>query len=93
MKTSKKLDDKRYGPYPITKVISTNAYELKLPQHMQIHPVFNVAKLLPFHKDTNLHPVDKTRPSPEVSPDLEEHDVEELIDIKPQGSGFRRPAE
>jgi hypothetical protein len=33
---SKKLEDKRYGPFEITKVIGPNAYELKLPASMKI---------------------------------------------------------
>ena len=56
---SKKLEDKRYGPYKITKVVGSNAYELKLPPTMKIHPVFNVVKLMPHHPD----PVGRKAPS------------------------------
>jgi hypothetical protein len=49
----KKLDHKRLGPYAITKVLSNNAYELKLPKSMKIHPVFSVIKLIPFN-DTEI---------------------------------------
>jgi hypothetical protein len=45
---SKKLEDKRYGPYKITKKISPSAYELKLPHSMKVHPVFNTSRLSPL---------------------------------------------
>jgi hypothetical protein len=38
----KKLDHKRLGPYTITKVLSNNAYQLKLPTSMKVYPVFSV---------------------------------------------------
>jgi len=39
----KKLDQKWLGPYVVDKVISQNAYRLKLPPSFgQIHPVFSV---------------------------------------------------
>ena len=37
----KKLDDRWFGPFPITKTISRNAYRLRLPTAFKgIHPVF-----------------------------------------------------
>jgi hypothetical protein len=48
---SRKLSDKRYGPFKVTQVIGPNAYKLQLPPSMKIHPVFNTVKLRPFLKD------------------------------------------
>src|ERR1700677_2890615 len=42
---SKKLSDKRIGPYLILKVINDNAFKLKLPSSMKIHAVFTRSKL------------------------------------------------
>jgi len=39
---SKKLSDKRTGPFKIIKKVSDSAYKLKLPPHMNCHPVFNI---------------------------------------------------
>ena len=38
---SKKLDNKRYGPFKITKNIGLGAFQLELPEGWMIHNVFN----------------------------------------------------
>ena len=38
---SKKLDNKRYGPFKILKVIGLGTFELELPKGWMIHNVFN----------------------------------------------------
>ena len=39
---SKKLDDKRHGPFRVIQKIGESAYELGLPNHWPaIHPVFD----------------------------------------------------
>ena len=38
---SKKLDNKRYGPFRISKNIELGAFELELPEGWMIHNVFN----------------------------------------------------
>lgn len=86
---SKKLDDKRYGPFPIEKIISDNAYQLTLPESFNVHPVFNVVKLRPFHEDKTLHPLDQTRPPPAVTHTVERYTVDFLRDIKTAGRGFK----
>src|ERR1700677_1878217 len=42
---SKKLSDKQISPYPILEVINDNAFKLKLPSSMKIHPVFTRSNL------------------------------------------------
>jgi hypothetical protein len=44
---SDKLDFKKLGPFEVKKPISTNNYELKLPDTMKIHPVFHISLLEP----------------------------------------------
>ena len=38
---SAKLNNKRYGPFKVTRAIGHGAYELKLPTTWMIHNVFN----------------------------------------------------
>src|SRR5467141_1681204 len=48
----KKLDHKWLGPYPVDKVISRSAYQLKLPLSFgRTHPVFSVTLLQPYNMD------------------------------------------
>jgi hypothetical protein len=42
---SKKLDWKNLRPFSVTKVVSSHAYQLDLPDSMKIHPVFHVSLL------------------------------------------------
>ena len=39
---SKKCRSRYIGPYTIIKKISSQAYELKLPKNMKVHPVFQI---------------------------------------------------
>ncbi|PKA46483.1 hypothetical protein AXF42_Ash012616 [Apostasia shenzhenica] len=47
---SNKLTAKKIGLYRILRKISSNAYELELPEHMSINPTFNISNLLPYHE-------------------------------------------
>ena len=49
---SKKLDWKNLGLYKISKVVSSHAYRLDLPDSMKLlHPVFHVSLLRPAPND------------------------------------------
>src|SRR5204863_5608089 len=48
----KKLDNKWFRPFEVQKMVNPNAYRLKLPCTLQIHPVFPISKLSPFQPDT-----------------------------------------
>ena len=45
---SKKLDHKKAGPFPITKVVGKRACCVQLPEGGQAHPTFHVQLLEPY---------------------------------------------
>ena len=48
LRPSKKLSEKRIGPYPIIEMKSSNAVQLKLPRSIKIHPIVNVSHVRPY---------------------------------------------
>ena len=45
---SKKLDHKKAGPFPITKVVGKRAFRVQLPEGSQAHPTFHMQLLEPY---------------------------------------------
>ena len=45
---SRKLDDKRHGPFEVVEQIGDVSYRIKLPSSWKIHDVFHLSKLTPF---------------------------------------------
>jgi hypothetical protein len=79
----KKLDDKWLGPYPIVKVISRNAYKLKLPTAFgRTHPVFNVSLLRPFSADEIPERPTPRPPPPIIRDGHKEFEVEKILDSR-----------
>ena len=79
---SKKLDDKRFGPFEVLEVVGPNAYKLRLPARMKIHPVFNTVKLRPYKEDPIPDRVTHSRPGPVIKGDNPEWEVEYIEDSK-----------
>lgn len=79
---SKKLEDKRYGPFKVTEVVGPNAYRLQLPASMKIHPVFNTVKLRPFFEDPIPGRRVPSRPPPVIEGEAPEYEVEYLKDSR-----------
>jgi hypothetical protein len=51
---SKKLEDRRYGPFPIAAKVGEHTYKLRLPPlWRRIHPVFNTVMLHPAQPSTS----------------------------------------
>ena len=74
----KKLDQKRYGPFKVLKAISQGAFQLKLPEGLIIHNVFNKDLLIqckrPQYKGQHVDSV----PLPDIINEEEEYKVEEI---------------
>lgn len=48
-RASSKIDVRRLGPFPVIRMVGSNAAELALPrEYSRLHPVFNVALLMPY---------------------------------------------
>jgi len=75
---SAKLADVWYGPYLVTKVISSVAYKLNLPTSLKnVHNVFHVSKLKKYaNRDENVRIVINDY----TNRDLNEDDIEAVID-------------
>jgi hypothetical protein len=44
----RKLRSLRYGSYTLTKAVGENAFELRIPPFLGLHPVFNADRLRPY---------------------------------------------
>lgn len=53
---TRKLAPKRYGPFKITKKISTVTYQLDLPEYMRIHNVFHIDLITPYKETEQYGP-------------------------------------
>ena len=69
-KPSKKLADRRLGPFIVDEPIGKQAYRLQLPDEWhRIHPVFHVSLLEPYHQDKDAIDVPQATPSDLLLPD------------------------
>ena len=75
---SKKLDNKRYGPFRILKDIGSGAFELELPEGWMIHNIFNEDLLTrcmePKFKEQHM----ELAPPPTIINEEEEYEIEEI---------------
>jgi hypothetical protein len=75
---SRKLMQRKIGPFEITEVISPTAYRLRFPDTYKGHNVINIQHLTKYHRST-----DDTRPrmaDPRGSlPSTEEYEVEKIV--------------
>jgi hypothetical protein len=80
---SKKLDDKRYGPFKVLKEIIPAAYLLDLPQTWKaIHPVIHEEYLTLYHPPS--FEIQRPPPPPPavIVEGHIEHDVETILDLQ-----------
>ena len=76
---SKKLLEKRIGPYPIVDVKSSNAMQLKLPRSIKIHPVVNVSHVRPYVEPCIPQQTTTAPPPVEIKGEFE-YEVEQILD-------------
>ena len=85
--SSKKLDNKRYGPFRITKDIGLGAFQLELPEGWMIHNVFNKDLLTRCVKLKFKGQHKELAPPPTIINEEEEYEVEEVQKHRKRGWG------
>ncbi|QRW04042.1 Retrotransposable element Tf2 protein [Ceratobasidium sp. AG-Ba] len=85
---SKKLDNKKLGPFVISEKISSHAYRLELPKTMRTHNVFHINLLTPFTEDKDFHRR-QARPPPIVTEEgEEEYEVDHVVAWEQRKNGL-----
>src|SRR5258705_2383432 len=79
---TKKLDHKRLGPFEVTESLSGNAYRLKLPRTMRVHPVFPVMKLRPYVPNDIPNRRVPAPPPPVITKGIVEYEVAKILDSR-----------
>ena len=78
---SRKLDEKKIGPFKIKAKIGSNAYKLDLPTSIRIHNTFHISLLKPYEDDK--FPSEIQEPPPHIQTEGEdEYELEEIIDSR-----------
>jgi len=83
-----KLAPKRYGPFPITKVLGPVTYQLHLSEQWSIHLVFHVDLLTPY-KEMEFHGRNFERLLLDLINGEEEYEVEHIVDSRRFGCGHQ----
>ncbi|KAK2464151.1 hypothetical protein APHAL10511_003844 [Amanita phalloides] len=77
---SKKLDDRRFGPFSVLQKVGQRAYQLQLPASWKIHPVFHTSLLRPYRPPTTAIQHRPLPPPPILVGDHLEQEVEAVLD-------------
>jgi len=74
-----KIDHRMFGPFVVKQKVGSLAYEIELPGRGDIHPVFHVSLLEPYHED----PVGRSQkiiPTPDIVDNKPSYVVAEVVD-------------
>lgn len=80
IRPSRKLSERRYGPFKIIEKISDLNYRLQIPENWNIHPVFHVDQLRRYHE--NPEKPNFPEPPPDLVEGKEEYEVEKILDAQ-----------
>ena len=84
-RSSKKLDQKRYRPFRISKDIGLGTFQLELPEGWAIHNMFNEDLLTRCNKPQFKGQYMEPAPLPKIINEKEEYEVEEVWKHRKQG--------
>lgn len=84
---TKKLADKRVGPYEVVSKIGQAAYKCHLPGSSHLHPVFHESRLTPYIEPPPHR--QEERPPPEIIGNAPEYEVEEVLGKRRVGRGWQ----
>jgi len=79
------LDNKRYGPFRISKNIGSGAFQLKLPEGWMIHNIFNEDLLTQCVELKFKEQHEKPTSPPTIINEEEEYEVEEVRKHRKRG--------
>ena len=88
MKINSKLKPRKEGPFKIKKVLGKVTYELDLPEHWKVHPVFH-AVLLSRYRETEQHGPNFVLTPHEVEGDELEYEVERILKHRKRGRMYQ----
>jgi hypothetical protein len=82
LRPSKKLDEKRFGPFEVLEKVGFSSYRLKLPVSWKVHPIFNEVLLRPYIKPRYPNQNIYDRPPPDIVDEEEEYEVDHILDTR-----------
>jgi hypothetical protein len=87
-----KLRPLHYGPYTITKVVGSNAFELNTPPFLSLHPVFNVDLLRPYFPSLlDTSEITEQLTPTELNPNcMEQESTDQIVHTKVKGTRQQR---
>ena len=85
---AKKLSNLCTGPFEVIRKVGDGAYKLKLPAHVKVHPVFNVALLTKWQPDPIVGRV-QPEPAPIIVDGHEEYVIKKILDSNWLGKHFQ----
>ena len=75
---SRKLMQRKIGPFEVIDVISPTAYKLRLPDSFRGHNVFNLQHLAKYHRSTDQERPKLANPR-DILPSTEEYEVDQIV--------------
>ena len=75
------MDVRRLGPFPVIGLVGSSPFRLELPPSIRIHPIFHVALLEPYVKNT-FPGRDVPQPPPVIVDGEPEWEVASVLDSK-----------